>query len=105
MLCELAWGFPKFGVPYWGPYYTGILLFGGLYIGGPVLSRAPTLSGGSGGSVPIPRDSFDVCLRVQGWGFWTFRGGPSEKPFGLCFGGSGLIFPLFPYFLIARKSP
>ena len=22
-------GFPKLGVPYWGPYYKGILLFGG----------------------------------------------------------------------------
>ena len=22
-----TWGFPKLGVPYWGPYYTGIILF------------------------------------------------------------------------------
>ena len=27
------WGFPNFGVPYWGPHYKGIPLFGDLYWG------------------------------------------------------------------------
>ena len=29
--CSLYGGFPKFGVPCWGPYYEEILLSGGLY--------------------------------------------------------------------------
>ena len=34
------WGFTIFGVPYWGPKYKGILLFGGLYSGA-LLSLIP----------------------------------------------------------------
>ena len=32
-------GFPKLGVSYWGPYYQGILLFGGDYFRGPSFSQ------------------------------------------------------------------
>ena len=32
-----TWGFTILGVPYWGPDYKGLLLFGG-YMKGPVVS-------------------------------------------------------------------
>ena len=41
-------GFPTLGVPVWGPYNKGILLFGGLVLGVPYVHRFPnTPSGGS----------------------------------------------------------
>ena len=36
----IIWGFPTFGIPYWGPDYKGILLFG-VYIRGPLISHTP----------------------------------------------------------------
>ena len=35
-------GFPTFGVPYWGPYSMGILLFGDLYCGPLIFAKPPT---------------------------------------------------------------
>ena len=38
--CCPMWVFPKLGVPSWGPYYKGILLFG-VYVRGPVSLETP----------------------------------------------------------------
>ena len=34
-------GFPTLGVPNWGPYYKGILLFENLYWGSPIFVNPP----------------------------------------------------------------
>ena len=37
----VKWGFPKLGLPYFGPYDNGILLFGDLYWGSPIFVPPP----------------------------------------------------------------
>ena len=46
--CRICRGFPKLGVPHWGPYYKGILPFrggGGLFLGVPYFRKPPPCRG------------------------------------------------------------
>ena len=73
-----VWGFPNFGLPYWGPYYKGILLFGDLCWRSPVFGVCLQTLQGPSGCFPM---GFS-----RNWGYVECSGrprstiGPKSKP-------------------------
>ena len=72
-----TWGIPKFGVPFWGPYYKDMIYdkgnptIWGTILGGPLIFATPTMAGELRSKAPIK------LLKIPGVGI-TFQGARPE---------------------------
>ena len=83
-------GFRHQGVPFWGPYYKGILLFGGFILGVPYLRKPPHLytplipptsmtSRSLFGSRHSPGTNLPLVVQAQGLGLTNAFSWPSAR--------------------------